>query len=73
MVAQLCAQGSLDKRLLEGHRRILNRLGSHWAFDELINQLLRDRRELGFGLQGRLLFGWHTCTSSACYARTQNF
>nr|WP_256344942.1 hypothetical protein [Pseudomonas gingeri] len=73
MVTQLGAKGPLDKRFFERHRGILNGFGIHRAADELVDQLFWNGWKVTRGLTGRFLFGRHTCTSSTCYARTQNF
>jgi hypothetical protein len=77
VMAQLAAQRTLDERLLERHRSVLNRLGRHRALDDLVNQFLRDlrqRRRLG-GYRRILRFclAWHTCSCSSCYASHTKF
>jgi len=42
VMGQLGAQRPLDQRLLEGHRDVLNGLGTHRARDELVNEIPGD-------------------------------
>ena len=56
MVPQLGAKGSLDQRLLERHRGILNSGGTHRAADELVDQLFWNGRKVTLGLLGRFFF-----------------
>ena len=68
VVAELGAQRALDQRLLERQRRGVDRLGAHRAGHELVNELLRDRRQRRHGGLDGLGLARHTCSLSSCYA-----
>jgi hypothetical protein len=69
VVRQFGAQRPLDQRLLERHRRGLHRLRRHRPSHKLVDQLLRNSRQL----RGRLPLAWHRFSLSSSYAPHTKF
>jgi hypothetical protein len=77
VVTQFPAKRTLDQRLLQGGRQMLNLLGRHRALDKLIKQLLGNLGQrcgpLGYCPILEIRFARHTHSSRSWYASPTKF